>query len=85
MICPAIYTQAGKFTYRDESFSHIVNFSCKWPLAYRLMYRQNRTVNVEGRVGTQLAGDEWVEEHLVRPVKTYVKAQSRKHLFLYLN
>ena len=29
MICPAIYAQTGKFNYRDESFSHIVNFSCK--------------------------------------------------------
>ena len=76
MMCPAIYAQTGKFNYRDESFSHIVNFSCKWPIAYRLMYRQNRTVNVEGSSGRQLAGDEWVEEHLVRPVKTYAKAQT---------
>ena len=76
MICPTIYAQTGKFNYRDESFSHIVNFSCKWPLAYRLMYRQNRSVNVDGKAGRQLAGDEWVEEHLVRPVKTYAKAQT---------
>lgn len=76
MICPAIYPQVGKFNYRDESFSHIVNFLRKWPLAYRLMYRQNRTVNVNGRAGRQLAGDEWVEEHLVRPVKAYAKAQT---------
>ena len=77
MVCPAIYAHAGKFNYRDESFAHIVNFSCKWPLAYWLMYRQNRTVNMEGRVGKQLAGDEWVEEHLVRPIKTLLtKAQT---------
>ena len=76
MVCPAMYAQCGKYNYRDESFSHIVNFARKWPIAYRLMYRQNRTVNVDGRVGKQLGGDEWVEEHLVRPVKMYAKAQT---------
>ena len=76
IICPAIYVQTGKFNYRDESFSHIVNFLCKWPLAYRLMYRQNKSVNVKERAGRQVAGDEWVEEHLVRLVNTYAKPQT---------
>ena len=44
-------------------------------LAYRLMYRQNRTVNVNWRAAKRLAGDEWVVDHLVRPDKMYAKAQ----------
>ncbi len=40
------------------------------------MYQQNRTINLDGSTGRQLAGDEWVEEYLVRPVKQYASAQS---------
>ena len=39
------------------------------------MYQQNRTINLDGSKGRQLAG-EWVEEYLVRPVKQYASAQS---------
>lgn len=76
MICPALYAQMGKINYRDEAFIHTVNAISKWPEAYRLIYRQNRTVNLNGTKGNQLAGDEWVEEYLVRPVKQFSQAQS---------
>jgi hypothetical protein len=76
MLCPKIYAQVGKTNYRDESFTQNVNVLSKWPVAYRRMYQQNRTVNVNGRKGKQLAGDEWVEGYLVRPVKQYAAAQT---------
>ena len=76
MICPALYSQMGKINYRDEAFTHTVNAIAKWPIAYRLMYQRNRTVNLEGKQGRQLAGDEWVEDFLVRPVKQFSSAQS---------
>lgn len=76
MLCPALYAQVGKTNYRDESLTHLTNVLGKWPLAYRYMYQRNRTVNLDGKQGRQLAGDEWVEGHLVCPVKTYARAQS---------
>ena len=33
-------------------------------------------VNLDGKQGRQLAGDEWVEDFLVRPVKQFSSAQS---------
>ena len=76
MLCPPLFCQVGKTNYRDEAFTHSVNSVAKWPLAYRKLYNQNRTVNLHGKIGHQLAGDEWVEEYLVRPVKKFVCAQS---------
>lgn len=68
MLCPSLYCALGKINYRDESFTMIVNSIAKWPLAYRKMYQRNRTVSLDGKRGRNLAGDEWVEGHLVRPV-----------------
>ena len=76
MLCPALFCQVGKTNYHDEAFTQIVNSIAKWPLVYRKLYQQNRTVNLSGNVGRQLAGDEWVEEYLVRPVKQFAQAQS---------
>lgn len=76
MLCPALFTSVAKTNYRDEAFTHVVNSIAKWPLAYRKLYQQNRTVNLDGKQGRQLAGDEWVEEFLVRPIKQYASAQS---------
>jgi hypothetical protein len=33
-------------------------------------------INLDGKKGRHLAGDEWVEEFLVRPIKQYSSAQS---------
>lgn len=76
MLLPALYAQVGKTNYRDESLSHLTKVIAKWPLAYRKMYQRNRTINLDGRQGKQLAGDEWVEDHLVAPVKRYANAQT---------
>ena len=77
MLLPALYAQVGKTNYRDESLTHLTNVLGKWPLAYRKMYQRNRTINLDGRQGKQLAGDEWVENHLAAPVKRYANAQTR--------
>ena len=76
MLCSALFCQMGKINYRDEAFTHVVNAIAKWPYAYRLMYQRNKTVNLDGRHGKQLAGDEWVEDYLVKPVKQFTSAQS---------
>ena len=76
MLCPSLYCALGKINYRDESFTMIVNSMAKWPLAYRKMYQTNRTVSLDGKRGRNLAGDEWVEGHLVRPVKQYSSSQT---------
>lgn len=76
MLCPQLYAPLGKINYRDESFTMVVNTIAKWPLAYRKMYQQNRCVNVNGKKGRQIAGDEWVECHLVRPIKQYASGQT---------
>ena len=76
MLLPALYAQVGETNYRDESLSHLTNVIAKWPLAYRKMYQRNRTINLDGRQGKQLAGDEWVEDHLVAHVKRYANAQT---------
>lgn len=76
MLCPALYAQVGKISYRDESLTHLTNVLAKCPVAYRQVYQRNRTVNLDGKQGRQLAGDEWVEGHLVYHVKKYAKAQT---------
>ncbi len=76
MLCPALFTAVGETNYRDESFTQVVNSVAKWPLAYRKLYQQNRTINLDVKKGSHLAGDEWVEEFLVRPIKQYASAQS---------
>jgi hypothetical protein len=76
MLCPALFCQMGKINYRYEAFTHIVNATAKRPYAYRLMYQRNKTINLEGRQGKQLAWDEWVKDYLVRPVKQFTSAQS---------
>jgi len=76
MLLPALYVAVGKTNYKDEAFTQIVNSIAKWPLAFRKLYQQNRTVNLDGKQGRQLAGDEWVEDFLVRPIKQFASAQS---------
>jgi hypothetical protein len=76
MACPQLYSVLNKVNYRDESFTMTVNAIARWPLAYRKMYQQNRSVSISGNKGKHLAGDEWVEGYLVAPVKRYASAQT---------
>ena len=76
MTLPALYIQVGKTNYKDEAFTQFVNSIAKWPVAYRKMFQMNRTINLDGKKGRQLAGDKWVEDYLVHPIKQFVSAQS---------
>ena len=64
-----------KINYKDEIFSHIINFIGEWPLAIRETYRRNRSISMNGRHGHNVAIDKYVKTAMVRPLKVY----SKKH------
>ena len=64
-----------KINYKDEIFSHIINFTGEWPLAIREMYRRNMSISMKGRRGHNVAIDEYVQTAVVHPLKVY----SKKH------
>ena len=74
MTLPALYIQVGKTNYKDEAFTQFVNSIAKWPVAYRKMFQMNKTINLDGKKGRQLAGDKWVEDYLVHPIKQFASA-----------
>ena len=67
-----VFAQLQFRNYWTESFVHIVNFSTAWPIAFREMLKRNCSISLSGKDGHDLAMDEFVEEHLVKPLKTYV-------------
>jgi ankyrin repeat protein len=67
-----IFAQLNFRNYWTEAFVHVVNFTALWPLAFREMVKRNSTVNLNGKSGHNLDLDEYVETHIVRPLKTYV-------------
>ena len=56
-----LFCAMRKINYKDEIFSHIINFSGEWPLAIREMYRRNMSISMNGRQGHNVAIDEYVE------------------------
>ena len=70
-----LFCAMRKINYKDEIFSHIINFTGEWPLAIREMYRRNMSISMKGRRGHNVAIDEYVETAVVRPLKVY----SKKH------
>lgn len=70
-----LFCAMRKINYKDEIFSHIINFSGEWPLAIREMYRRNMSISMNGRQGHTVAIDEYVETAIVRLLKVY----SKKH------
>ena len=66
-----IFAQLDFRNYWTEAFVHVVNFTSLWPLAFRQMIRKNSSVNMSGKSGHNLDMDEYVEVHVVRPLKTY--------------
>ena len=78
MLCPQLYAPLGKVNYRDESFTMVVNAIAKWPPAYRKMYQQNKVC--KWKKGRELAGDEWVESHLVRPITVCIRSNILPHV-----
>ena len=66
-----IFAQLNFRNYWTEAFVHVTNFTSLWPLAFRRMIVQNSSVNMSGKRGHNLDMDEYVETHVVRPLKTY--------------
>ena len=67
-----IFAQLQFRNYWTEALVHVVNFTTVWPLAFREIIKRNCSVSLSGKEGHDLAMDEFVEEHLVKPLKTYV-------------
>ncbi|CAB3996363.1 Ankyrin repeat domain-containing 12 [Paramuricea clavata] len=66
-----IFCQLRKRNYWTESLVHIVNFTTKWPLAVRMMMRQNCSGSIKGNRNANIALDEFVETYIVQPLKKY--------------
>jgi hypothetical protein len=71
MIMQPLFAQSNKRNYHTEAMVHIVNFLAMWPLATRELLRKNCSISLNGRVGHNLALDEWVESCIVQPMKNY--------------
>ena len=70
------YAHLNFHNYYTESFTHILNFLYKWPLAFRKMLQQNSCVNMYGKRGCGTELDCWVESSIVKPVKQHVSGHS---------
>ncbi|XP_078591192.1 uncharacterized protein LOC144870649 [Branchiostoma floridae x Branchiostoma japonicum] len=75
MLLP-IFSQSKKKNYWIEALSHVVNMTAAWPIAIRRMVQQNCSVSVDGRKGHNIACDEYVETHIVKPLKQYCSGQT---------
>ena len=71
MIMQPLFAQSNKRNYHTEAMVHIVNFLALWPLATRELLKKNCSISLNGRVGHNLALDEWVESCIVQPMKNY--------------
>ncbi len=67
-----IFAQLQFRNYWTEALVHVVNFTAVWPIAFREMMKRNCSISLSGKEGHDLAMDEFVEEHLVKPLKSYV-------------
>ena len=74
-----IFAQLQFRNYWTEALVHVVNFTAVWPIAFREMMKRNCSISLSGKEGHDLAMDEFVEEHLVRPLKAYVTGNSTGH------
>ncbi|XP_066290643.1 uncharacterized protein [Branchiostoma lanceolatum] len=76
MILLPVFSQSKKKNYWIEALSHVVNMTAAWPIAIRRMVQENCSVSVDGREGHNIAIDEYVETHLVKPLKQYCSGQT---------
>ncbi|CAH1248585.1 Hypp8272 [Branchiostoma lanceolatum] len=76
MLLLPIFSQSKKKNYWIEALAHTVNVTAAWPIAIRMMVRQNCSVSVDGRKGHNIACDEFVETHMVKPLKQYCSGQT---------
>ena len=66
-----VYSQLKKTNYSTSALVHCVNFLYAWPLLTREIVRNYFFVNVKGRKNHNMALDEYVESHMVKPLKVY--------------
>ena len=78
-----IFAQLQFRNYWTEALVHVVNFTAVWPVSFREMMKRNCSISLSGKEGHDLAMDEFVEKHLVKPLKSYVTGKSNC-LFIYL-
>jgi hypothetical protein len=58
-----LFCALNKNNYKDVAIAHITNFTALWPCAIREMYRKNISISYKGRLGHNLALDEFVETY----------------------
>jgi len=75
-----IFAQLRFKNYWTEALVHVVNFAAVWPLAFREMMKNNSTVNLSGKDGTDVDLDEFVESYIVRPLKQYSSGKSIQNI-----
>ena len=71
MLMLPLFAQLQKRNYWTEAFIHIVNLIAAWPIATRKILEKNCSVSISGKMGHNIALDEWVEAYLVGPLKNY--------------
>ena len=70
------FAQLGLRNYYTETFIHVVNFTQKWPLAFRHILRSNCLINLSGKTGKGIELDGWVEGNKVKPTKKVTSGHS---------
>ncbi len=76
MLMHPLFAQSNKRNYHTEAMVHILNFVAFWPLSTRELLRKNCSVSLNGKVGHNIALDEWVESCVVQPMKNYSTGES---------
>ena len=71
-----LFCTLNKKNYKDEAVAHITSFTALWPSAICEMFRKNSSISYRGRVGHNIALDEFVETYMVRPLKLFAKHHS---------
>jgi hypothetical protein len=66
-----IFGPLQKKNYSSSAFVHCVNFCYAWSRLTRDLVRNHFSIAVKGRVGHNIAMDEYVETYLVKPLKMY--------------
>jgi nitrate/nitrite transporter NarK len=79
-----IFAQLQFRNYWTEALVHVVNFTAVWIIAFREMMKRNCSISLSVKEGHDLAMDEFVEEHLVKPLKSHYVTGKSNCLFIYL-
>ena len=67
----SLFAQSNKCNYNTEAMVHIINFTILWPISTRELLKRNCSISLNGKVGHNIALDDWVEMCVVQPLKNY--------------